>query len=291
MRSERRSDEEIARMLEIRSQLPDDLDSLAAKLSDPDHLVRMQAIMKMMRLDDPAAVEFLRKAMEDEHAEVRASAALSLGHYKDLQALPAILDHLTHDSSPGVRVMCVFAAESIGSDAAMEGLKAALDDPDEHVRYGAAFAFPTCADSRAVDKIRELLHDPASSLRSGSAMSLIRLGIVDDQVMNVLVGDPSWEARREVAQELINAKVADRRIVDAVEHLMHEPEAEEYEAQIAAQRAFMESDEYKAINEQYCDSDEELSEEDQEMLRELEESMDKPLAELLARARKLLEER
>jgi HEAT repeat protein len=64
-------------------------------------------------------------------------------------------------------------------------------------------------DKRALEKIRNLLEDPVAEVRSDAAAVLILLNEVDEEVMSVLVGDPSWDVRRQVAVELIRAGVAD----------------------------------------------------------------------------------
>ncbi len=280
MTSERCSDENIARMKETTQilVLRLDLDSLTQKLSDPDHLVRKLAALKMQWLEDARAVEPLLKAMEDEHPGVRAGAAQSLGRYNDPASFTAILDHLAHDPSPGVRRVCAHAARSSDADATMECLERALKDPDELVRLSACWYFVHKHDSRALSAICDLLNNADTVLCYGAATALIRLGIEGERVMDMLQNDAAWMVRREIADELIRAGVADQRIVDAIERLMREPEAQKYEANIDEYRASLGSE------------DEELSEEDMETIREIEDSGPRPLSEMLAKARALLEQ-
>jgi HEAT repeat protein len=165
--------------------------------------------------------------------------------------------------------MCVHPARTIGGDAAMDNVASALNDPDEHVRYAACWQFAHHNDRRAVGKIRILLDDPFPMVRSGAATVLIRLRLIDKYVMDVLVNDDSWDVRREVANELIKAGIADQRIVETIKQLMEEPEAAEYEERISDYLAYKESDEYKATAIDL--DDEELSEEDKAMFREWED--------------------
>lgn len=104
--------------------------------------------------------------------------------------------------------------------------------------------------------------------------------------MRMLMYDLSWEVRKDLVYELIWANTADERLVTSIEQLMKEPDAEEYEFQIAQYRAIMA--EYQAADD---DSSEEMSEEDLAEMREFEEMQDKPLAELLEKARALLDRR
>jgi len=288
MGSERRSDEELARMRQISEQLPDDLEGLEVKLSDPDHLVRMLTAMKMGQVEDANAVKLLLQALEDEHHEVRSSAALALGHYEDPQTLPILLDHLANDPSGGVRAMCAAAAGFSGDDAEMERYVEALMDPYENVRIAACWQFAHQQDRRAVDVIRGLVRDPNQWVRSSAASVLIRLGVIDEQVMDLLSGDESWEVRLSVVEELIKAEVADQRIVRAIERMMQEPDAQEHEVMMSEMNAFIESQERQDAD---LEPEEELSAEDEELIREMEESRPKPLAELLKKARRLVGEK
>lgn len=285
MRSERRSDKELARMMEILDQLPSDLDELVERMADPDHLVRMEVATKLRQIENPAAVGYLLKLLEDEHSEVRSSAALALGHYDDKSALPAVVDHMLNDTNPKVRWMSMFAVDRIGKEDAVEALERALDDPDEHLRSAACWQFVHRKDHRALPQIRVLFTESDPLLRSAAAEMLIRLELVDEPVMDVLVNDPSWTVRQSVAEELILAGIKDERIAQTIECLIQQPEAEQYEAGVAAYEEAMKSIE--------SDEDEqELSEKEQEELREMEEDIEdsrpKRLAELLERAYRLL---
>ena len=107
-----------------------------------------------------------------------------------------------------------------------------------------------------------------------------------EDVMNVLMNDPSWEVRKELVHELLHAGTADQRIAACIEQLMGEPEADEYESGVARIRAVMA--EYQAADDD--DGSEEMTEEEKkEMELELEDMQDKPLAELLEKARALLD--
>lgn len=284
MRSEPRSEDEFARIMEILDQLPEDLTGLASKLSDPDHLVRMQAASKMGALDDPAALEPLLKALEDEHVEVRASAALSLGRLGDPRAVPALLDHLANDTGSKARLLSAWAANMIGTEPVTAALESALTDSDPRIRVTACSHFVRKKDMRAVEKIREMLGDPEPVWRSSAADMLIQLGLADERVMDVLTNDPSWTVRHSVAEELVRAGISDGRIVQTIERLMQQPEAEEYQAGVAAYDESMKLAELE-------EGEDELSEEDREELQGLEEELEdlrpRPLVELLEHARKL----
>lgn len=243
-------------MREIDEQLPNDMASLVVKITDQDHLVRRQVAERMGSLGDSAAAEPLMSLINDEHPEVRATAAFSLGRLGDPRALPAICDHVIHDPAPKARAMSVWAAGEFDSATVTIALQTALGDPDVDIRLAACWHFVHRRDGRALPQIRELLRHPGSHHRSSAASMLIHLGLADDQVFNVLERDESWHVRQDVAEELVRHKVVDPRVVAAIERLMTEPEAAEYEARLA------EAEEEMAAVQSDDEPDEELTEEE-----------------------------
>lgn len=261
MRSRLRTPEELNKILQIRSSLPNDLEGLIEKLSDQDPDVRGQAAISMMSLDDQRAIEPLIMALNDDSPNVRTPAAMALGHYRAEQALPALLDRLANDPSDYVRPCIANALGRISGDIAMEALKEALKDQADAVRHAACWRFAHNDDRRAVDEILNLLEDPEWSVRKAACEVLIKLG------------------------------VADRRIVDALERLRQEPEGIEYEKSIVKMHEFMQSEEYKRINAEAEEAINDCSREEKFSQEELDELFDKPFQDLADRARKLLESR
>ena len=169
MRSHMRSQEDLERLSQLHHELPNDLEALEVRLTDPDPLVRFAVVSKLRQLKDPCAVNPLLHALEDESSDVRSSAALALSYYADARFLPVIIDHTAHDMSPGVRCMSAITAGSIGTDEAMEAIRSALSDPDEHVRMTACYEFANRNDLRALTEIRHLLSDTEDVVRSAAA--------------------------------------------------------------------------------------------------------------------------
>lgn len=281
MKSEPRSQEEIQRMGEIWDQLPEDLAGLTYKLSDPDYMVRRQAARKMAGLEDADAVEPLLQTLEDEHHDVRAAAALALGMLNQPQAVPALLNHLANDPKPWARLWAAIGADMIDTEPVAPAMEAALSDPEEKIRTFACWHFVHKNDARALHVIRPMLQDPEPLQRWSGATMLIRLGLVGQSVMDLLTDDPSWDVRQDVAQELIRARIGDERIVQTVERLMREPEAEKYEAGVDQYEEAMSSVDFEE------DEEEELFEREKQ---EIEDMRPKRLAELLRLARQLLED-
>lgn len=243
MKSELRTPEEIERRSAIFDALPNDVTELEKKLSHPGYEIRALAVDKLRQINEPGAVQPILRALKDEHPEVRRSAALGLGHYKPKESVIELVRHLREDPSAHVRALCTFSLNCIGGDEAMDGLKSALKDPDEHVRIGACWPFAHHNDLRAVDDIFKLLSDSAWSVQRAACEVLTRLGI------------------------------GDKRIVGTITSLRQSPEGEEYERHIAEMRETMMS-----MPEEYKPSEEDMEEMLESSLNDLESQAKKLLA-------------
>ena len=271
-----RSQKDLERLAQLDIALPNDLEMLKTKLKDPDRLVRLAVISKLRRMESLSVIEPLVDALVDEWSDVRCEAASSLWYYSyyGTRFLSAILDHLVCDSSAEMRYQSACTAIAIGGNDVMEALRLALGDPYVQVRVRACREFAYKKDLRALSEIHHLLSDSDEVVRSAAAETLVRLGKVDEDIMNMLSTDPSWELRKRLAHKLVRAKVADERVITGVEQLMREPEVEAYEAGVI--------EFYDAM------AASEMPEEDKVEILEMEV---KPLAELLEKARALLDRR
>ena len=75
------------------------------------------------------AISSLSKKLDDNHPEIRAKAAESLGRIGSETAIPGLLKAL-EDSNSDVRRCAAFALGKIGSEAAMTELIKCLKNPD-----------------------------------------------------------------------------------------------------------------------------------------------------------------
>lgn len=212
-----RSPEEIARREAIKNSLPNDLNALAEKLSDPDHDVRSLSVAKMMWLDDPKAIQPLIDAFEDDHLEVRRSIALALAHYEPKEAVSALVHHVIDDPSVQVRAICAFALSCIGGDEALDGLRVALKDSDENVRYAACWTFAHHQDKRAVPEIIEMMNDPDWKVRKSACEVLVRLEVADNRIASTLAqlkNEPEYEMFQAEHQAVFDALTNVQRFTD-----------------------------------------------------------------------------
>src|SRR3989442_14665380 len=96
-------------------------------------------------------------------------------------------------------LMCAVALERLGDERAADALLQALADPDWRVLSAAGTGLVRLGDRRAIPPLLRLLDHADRSVRYG------------------------------VCRDLLNLKAGDQRLVDALERLSQDPEAEEHD--------------------------------------------------------------
>ena len=142
------------------------------------HQVRLAAASYLIQLDHVHATKALVKALKDDDARVRASAAEGLANrICSAQAVDPLLEALK-DDSPDVRRNTALALGRAGDVGAVDALIAALKDDDSWVRSYAAGALRQLGDVRAVDALIAALKDHDSWVKRYAAGALGQLGDV-----------------------------------------------------------------------------------------------------------------
>ena len=89
------------------------ISTLNTALGDKQHRIRGMAASYLGILDHRAAIPLLIRALEDDHAHVRASSALALGRMKALEAREKLEETMTEDWDQTVRSRSKEAFEQI----------------------------------------------------------------------------------------------------------------------------------------------------------------------------------
>jgi HEAT repeat protein len=93
--------------------------------------------MKILAIhENYQAISALTIALNDEHWQVRKSAAQALQKIPDIQAMPKLIQALT-DEYADVRKEAVIALGNLAHPAVINPLQQALDDPDREVSIQA----------------------------------------------------------------------------------------------------------------------------------------------------------
>jgi HEAT repeat protein len=141
---------------------------------DPDRHARGMAIGALRKVEErDVAVPALVRLLDDPDVEIREGAAWALAEIGDPRAVPALVARLAREESGDVRSGIVDALAGHANDPrAVEGLLAAVRDPEYGVRHAAVAALAESDDSRAPAALVAALRDPVHQVRLEAEWSL-----------------------------------------------------------------------------------------------------------------------
>jgi HEAT repeat protein len=181
---------------------PGALEAALAQVQDPDPEQRWAALSRLNRLAAPEAAAAVVRALDDPVARVRSMAVLELGRAEPSEYVPVLIRHLLEDESAHVRKTCARVLGYHEGEPVSEALRRALFDPDQEVVWNAAIALRNRGDRQAIPLLLTLLEH---------------------------------EDRRNrlcASEVLLELHVADQRLVETLEKLARDPEAEEYDLEV-----------------------------------------------------------
>lgn len=175
-------------------------------LSDPKQGANaLKAIKKL----GTKGLEFARRALRCSNREVRAQAALVLANLEDGSrvTVQALCDSVLLDPDPDVRAIAAKAFVKIEKHEAVPTLIRSLkEDPFEPARANAAWALGNIGSSAAVQPLREALNDPDTwvRLRAVSALKKMKAKVAVPDLIERLSDSNSMvrERAREALKDL-----------------------------------------------------------------------------------------
>ncbi len=205
------------------------LEALIGALSDSDAQVRRTAARTLGDMGDRRAMQALVGALADSDGEVRRWAAWGLGEIGagDGQVTERLMEVLLSDPVDEVRRWAAWALGEIQNDHAVPALAAALEsDPAQEVRRWSAWALGEIQDERAVSGLVTGLKDDWYEARRWSAWALGE--IADSRAVpglsEALLRDESAEVRRWSAWAL--GEIGDPSANDALSKALQDESAE-----------------------------------------------------------------
>ena len=176
------------------------IEPLAKALRDGDWQVREVAVEAMGQVGSPA-VEILLKLLRD--WDVRKCAILALGKIRDERVLDPLMLQLRNDE---FKDDAINALVELGAPA-LPRLIAALRDKDENVRKSAVLALGRIKNGDAIDPLIEMLGDPDWFTRLTAAAALESIG--DErgrEAIKPLLKDPDMVVKMRVERILAKWK-------------------------------------------------------------------------------------
>ena len=147
-------------------------DALWRILQDSNSEIQQLAAFSLARIGDPRAVSPLLIALKNPERTVRSAAVKGLGRIGDPGTVDGLLSALK-DLDKTVRSPAVEALGQIDDPRARDGLFVALKDSEKWIRYAAAEALGNIAlKDGDLSRLRAALHDPGERVRQGAAKAL-----------------------------------------------------------------------------------------------------------------------
>jgi HEAT repeat protein len=145
-------------------------------VEDDDEWVREACAQALGFLKEPAALDGLFKALEDESLKVGMAAIEALGLIADPRALAALLETLEFGTRD-LRAITAKALGSLGDTGAIPALEEALNDEALLVRTSAAQALGKLQAQESAPALAELLEQSDLILAQAAALALVQLGV------------------------------------------------------------------------------------------------------------------
>ena len=164
---------------------------------------RLAAVHALAEIEGSEAVELLAASLDDIDFRIRRDAAGALGE-RGAAAEPAIeaLGGLLDDEYGYVRERAVVALSRIGSDAAVDVVRAYARDVEIDYVDQAMEALGTLGDPRGIEEIEPYASHPDAYIRVSAHRALIRIGEPSAELLVELIGHSDPGVRCTAARSL-----------------------------------------------------------------------------------------
>lgn len=174
------------------------LELLRKAMDDPDETFRARLVKVVARVDHPLATEILIKAFNDSDCYVRKSAVEAVPQIDHPDVIRALVDCL-RDEEINVRESAVIALEKCrDADTVVDILSATLDDSHWNVRRESVEVIARVGGTRSRGPLQRALKDKDPEVRLSALVGLAALA--DEGVVDSVVGalaDPDISVQLE----------------------------------------------------------------------------------------------
>lgn len=170
-------------------------DAVPPLLEDPRSEVRSAAAAWAANHPSPEIAARLVRMLSDDALACRLTAHRTLVRM-GLDAVPAIIDHMSEDS-PASLATALLVASRVHDSALMGPALAHRDSSDPEVRAAVAQVIASGGGSDGIEGLEGFLDDPAPEVRATAAAGLGGLGNWPSSPrLAGMLSDPAWEVRR-----------------------------------------------------------------------------------------------
>ncbi|MFO8008380.1 MAG: HEAT repeat domain-containing protein [Candidatus Brocadiia bacterium] len=174
-------------------------------LEDDQAQVRQNVMRLVQRVGGEYKDRLVKKALQDTDPSVLAMAAESVSEDTGPDAIARLEELLRDSADPEVRVAAANVLGKVGSAESRAVLVAALEDPEENVRWFAVEGLRKLGATQAVPRISEILQeDQSARVRAIAATALGELGQpAGVPALRQALSDPAERVRQKAAAALL----------------------------------------------------------------------------------------
>jgi HEAT repeat protein len=179
------------------------VDPLIDALSDQSPSLRVNAIVALGLISDPAAIPALIDKLEDTSSSVRLEAAKAMSRFPDTRAIDNLLT-LCRDTDERIRLAASAALAKIPDNRATEYFVTLLQDDDPKIVVNALEALSSVRHISAIDAVISCMKNPHADVRSAAADTIGVLGAPEGyEILSTKIVDEDEE--RSVRVSCANA--------------------------------------------------------------------------------------
>ncbi len=186
---------------------------LIQQMEEKDEAVRGGAAEALGKVGDPAALDRLKTAMKSDTAQLRRIAIGSIALIADQRGEDVLTEAITNtDDDNEARAQAAAGLGKIATPSALDTLLKTLDDDDLKLRSAAVAALAragrqtadTAANPEVVSRLNAALSDPRETVRMGAAQAFQVIGSKEANaaLIAILKGDGSTELKSATARAL-----------------------------------------------------------------------------------------
>jgi HEAT repeat protein len=192
-------------------------ETLLSALQNPDWRARRQSVEDLAEMEDEALAQTLVEIVKDHHQDLNTlNAALSLLSLPDRPFLPKVAALMQNEDAE-IRLYAAITLGLIGNDLAVPVLLHALDDMDKNVQFAAIESLGRLKAVEAVDRLIEILKEEDHFLLFPAIQSLMMIG--DSKPVPHLLKYSKDEGLAEVVLTALGALAGEEAVPAAADYL------------------------------------------------------------------------
>lgn len=150
----------------------DDINSIGMMLENPNHKVRLEGVMLVLKNGLDEFLPFMKKRLQvEKHDFVKSALTKAVGLFGDYQVAPVIAKFLK-DPDSRVRANAIEALELIGDPRPVAYVRPLMNDPDNRVRANCFRMLINYGETQAIEALRKMAESKEQWMQESASVIL-----------------------------------------------------------------------------------------------------------------------